>query len=123
MALKFNFETTKAQISIAPVISIKAGEKGIISLKVIDAENKIAKISITPREHTEYAFELNDNGETGDGYADDGVWSMEIEVPYDAPADIYYLDCEFYGSDGSPVMTKSKTGESTKLTYTILLKT
>lgn len=118
----FIFNAAKAQISVLPVICVKAGGNGIISFKVDDTEKKIARISVTPREYPEYAFELNDNGESGDEYAKDEIWSMEINVPYDAPAGIYNLDCEFYDSDGNPVMTESNDGKKIKLTATILLK-
>ncbi len=117
-----NFDGATAQISVVPVICVKAGENGIISVKVDDTENKIARISVTPRGYPDYVFELNDNGELGDEYAKDEIWSMEINIPYDAPAGIYNLDCEFYDSDGNPVMTKSNDGKETKLTATILLK-
>ena len=118
--LSFMFDKVTAQISILPVINIKAGEKGILSVNVIGTESKIAKISMVVREAPDYIFELNDNGEKGDVKAKDGIWSAEVNVPYDAFGK-YTLDCVLYDSDGNPIMTKSENGKETKLTLSTIV--
>ena len=119
--LSFMFDKVTAQISILHAINIKAGEKGVLSLNTVDTESKIARISIVVREYPEYTLELNDNGENGDVKAKDGIWSVEINVPYDAPNQKFNLDGSVYDSNGNPIMTKSETGEETKLTFTVIL--
>jgi len=99
------FDKVTAQISVLPVLNIKAGEKGILSVNVIDTESKIARISMVVREHPEYIYELNDNGENGDVRAKDGIWSAEANVPIEAYGK-YNLDCVLYDSDDIPMIKK-----------------
>ena len=118
--ISFIFDKVTAQISILPVINIKAGEKGILSVNVIGTESKIARISMVVREYPEYIYVLNDNGENGDVRAKDGIWSVEVNVPIDAYGN-YNLDCVLYDSDGNPVMTKSENGKEIKPMLTIVV--
>jgi len=117
------FDKVTAQISILPVINIKAGEKGILSVNVIGTESKIAKISMVVREAPDYIFELNDNGEKGDVKAKDGIWPAEVDVPYVAFGK-YTLDCVLYNSDGNPIIMDIKeyvTGKEIKQILTIVV--
>lgn len=103
--LSFIFDKVTAQISVLPVINIKAGEKGILSVNVVGTESKIARISMVVREYPEYTYELNDNGENGDVRAKDGIWSLEVNIPIDAYGK-YNLDCVMYDSNDIPMIKK-----------------
>jgi len=118
--LSFVFDKVTAQISILPVLNVKAGEKGILSVNVIDTESKIARISMVVREYPEYIYELNDNGENGDVRAKDGIWSVEVNVPIDAFGK-YTLDCVMYNSDDVPMIKKYEKEKGIKPMLTIVV--
>ena len=119
--LFFVFDKLTAQISVLPATSVKPGEKAVLSVNVIDTDSKIAKILMVVRKYPEYTYVLNDNGENGDVRAKDGIWSIEIQVPYDATPGKYNLDCELYDGDGNSIITKSETGKETKHPITIIV--
>lgn len=118
--LSFMFDKVTAQISVLPVLNIKAGEKGNLSVNVIGTESKIARISMVVREYPEYTYELNDNGENGDVRAKDGIWSVEVNVPSDAYGK-YNLDCVLYNINDIPMITKYETGKKIKPILTIVV--
>jgi len=118
--LSFVFDKVTAQISVLPVLNVKAGEKGILSVNVIDTESKIARISMVVREYPEYIYELNDNGENGDVRAKDGIWSAEVNVPIEAYGK-YNLDCVLYDSDDIPMIKKYEKEKGIILMLTIVV--
>ena len=119
--LSFVFEKVSAQVSVLPLINCKAGEIGMVAVNVTDTEGKIARIEVVPRGYPDYIFEINDKGLEGDKVAGDDIWSIEINVPFDAPYGKYYLDCTAYDSEGKPIMKKTEAGEETTIILTIVL--
>lgn len=106
---------------VAPEITVKLGEKGIIVLKVEDTEGKIVKISGVEKDSSKFVFELNDKGELGDQTAKDGIWSTELVVPATTVIGKYNLVCQSFDNMGNPVVTKSESGEEVKISATIVL--
>ena len=65
----------------------------------------MAEVVATVREAPDFNFRLNDKGEDGDEKAGDNIWSREVTVPLDAPADTYHLEILAKDTDGNEIIT------------------
>jgi hypothetical protein len=68
-------------------------------------KNKVSEVIATVREAPGFNFPLNDKGEDGDEKAGDNVWSREVTVPLEAPADTYHLEILANDKDGNEIIT------------------
>jgi len=55
-------------------------------------------------------FRLMDDGLDPDAKAGDSVWSMAVDVPFQAPPGEYFLEMTAYTDDGEPVTIREKGG-------------
>ena len=114
----------ESQISVVPEnpeLNLKAGTTGTFTFKVTDNEGKIAAITGYIIEYPDFTLALNDNGESGDENAQDGIWSTEINVPGTAPSGKYNFVFEAFDSAQNSIMTITETGEEVKLTTKTVL--
>jgi len=65
------------------------------------------------------ALQLRDDGEGPDEQANDNVWSLQVDVPFQAPAGEFVLEFTAYRSDGLPVEVRNDQGEVVPLTATL----
>ena len=121
--LSFSCED-ESQISVIPEnpeLNLKAGATGTFTFKVTDNERIIAAINGYIIEYPDFTLALNDNGESGDENAQDGIWSTEINVPGTAPSGKYNFVFEVFDTDKNSIMTITETGEEVKLTAKTVL--
>lgn len=122
--VSLSFSCEDEQISVVPEkpeLNLKAGETGIFTFKVTDNEGIIAAITGYIIEYPDFTLTLNDNGESGDENAQDGIWSTEINVPGTAPSGKYNFVFEAFDSASNSIMTINETGEEVKLTAKAVL--
>ncbi|UCG55945.1 MAG: hypothetical protein JSU70_13860 [Phycisphaerales bacterium] len=93
-----------------------AGAATIVSVRVVDPEGVVAKVTATVREYTPMVLDLNDGGEDGDKVAGDGVWSVGFDVPGEADAGEYHWDFEAFDANGDPVKVATDEGDEELLT-------
>ena len=96
-------------------VKVSPGDVATVRVKVVDTKGVVASVTATVREAPEIVLDLNDNGEEGDKVAGDGIWSMDIDIPWDAPAGMYNWDFEAFDADRVPVYIKVE-GKETQLT-------
>jgi hypothetical protein len=96
-------------------VKVSPGDVATVRVKVVDTKGVVAFVTATVREAPDIALDLNDNGEEGDEVAGDGIWSMEVDVPWDAPAGKYNWDFEAFDADRVPVYITVE-GKETLLT-------
>ena len=93
-----------------------SGDETIISVRIIDTQGVVAKVTATVREAPDNNLELNDSGQKGDKVAGDGVWSSAFDVPGGAPAGEYNWDFEAFDANEDPVMVTTDAGGAEPLT-------
>jgi hypothetical protein len=81
------------------------GENVKIMVKFKGPKNRVSEVVATVRDAPNFVFPLNDNGQNGDDKAGDNIWSSEQTVPYNAPANTYYLDILAKDTDGNEIIT------------------
>ncbi len=95
-------------------VKVSPGDVATVRVKVVDTKGVVASVTATVREAQEIVLDLNDNGEEGDEVAGDGIWSMDIDIPWDAPAGTYNWDFEAFDADRVPLTVKVE-GKETQL--------
>lgn len=110
--------TGRLAMTDAKVVPAKVapGDEAVVCVTVIDPKGIVSEVIGTVREYPEFSFPLNDDGEEGDETAEDGIWSLGIEVPAEAPPGVYNWDFEAYDANGNLVKATSETGEEKVLT-------
>ncbi len=90
--------------------TLKPGDSAVITLKLNDKHGLVRRVEGVVVEDARITFRLNDEGREPDAKAGDGIWSMAVDVPFQAPPGGYVLQLTAYGADGIPVPVRDKNG-------------
>ena len=102
---------------IAPA-QLKPGDTAVVTVHVADKHNIVKRVEGVVREDQRIKLKLRDDGQSPDAKAWDRVWSLEVDVPFQAPPGSFNLDLTAYRADGTPVPVKRK-GKAVPLTVTV----
>ena len=103
--------------AISPA-ELKPGDTAVVTVHVADKHDIVRRVEGVVREDQRIKLKLRDDGEPPDQKADDNVWSLQVDVPFQAPPGSFNLDLTAYRSDGTPVPVKQK-GKTGPLTSTV----
>ncbi len=95
--------------SIVPE-ELKPGDTALISVQVKDRHDIVRRVQGVVVEEPRIVFNLRDDGASGDKKAGDGVWSLAVQVPFQAPPGEFLLELTALRSDGTPVPIRDKRG-------------
>ena len=98
---------------------VRPGDKVMFKIVVEDSEGVIDNIKSTWQRDSNFQVELNDKGEKGDKVAGDGVWSSTFNVPWNAPANVYYWDFTAHDESGSLIKISNENDEQKALKETV----
>lgn len=94
---------------------LKPGDTGLITMTVKDRHKIIDRVEGVVTEEPRITFKLHDDGKQGDVKANDGIWSLQVDVPFQAPPGEFLLEFTAYRSDGLPVPVRDKKGRVSPL--------
>ena len=106
------------QASIDPPV-LRPGDSAVIRLTVRDKHSTIERIEGVVLEDPRITFRLRNDGVAPDEKADDNTWSMQVDVPFQAPPGEFRLEFTAYGPDGLPVSIRDRQGRITPLQQVI----
>lgn len=109
-------DLTNAQINPDTLIP---GDSAVITVEVKDKNSIIDRIEGVVKEDPRITFPLHDDGQDPDTKAGDGVWSLKVDVPAQAPDGSFTLEFTAYRSDGTAVPVRDKQGNVSSLTESI----
>ncbi len=107
-----------SRAAIEPDI-LEPGASAVITLEVKDRHRSIQRIEGVVLEDPRIAFLLRDDGIAPDEEAGDGIWSMQVDVPFQAPPGEFRLEFTAYGPDGLPVSVRDDQGRIVPLQQVI----
>lgn len=99
---------------IAPA-ELQPRDVALISMKIIDRYELVDRVEGIVLEDPRVTFRLNDQGQAGDEKAGDGVWSCQVEVPFQAPPGSFTLEFTVFRSDGQPIIIRNEEGNTQPL--------
>lgn len=98
---------------------LRPGSSAVITLQVRDKHNVVRLIEGVVLEDPRITFRLRDDGHEPDIKAGDGVWSMQVDVPFQAPPGQFVLEFTAFGPDGQPVEVRDERGSVVPLKQSI----
>ena len=98
---------------------LEPGSTAVITLAVKDKQEVVQRIEGVVLDDPRITFRLRDDGQPPDEKAKDSVWSMQVDVPFQAPPGQFSLEFTAYGPDGMPVSIRDKAGEVVVLKQTV----
>ncbi|MBI4558959.1 MAG: hypothetical protein HY706_15355 [Candidatus Hydrogenedentes bacterium] len=105
-----------ADLQVVPA-ELKPGDSAMVTVRVSDRHEIIDRVEGVVKEDPRMKFKLRDDGkQPHDAGAGDGVWSLKISVPFQAPPGRFTLEFTAYNSKGEPVLVRSREGGVVPLT-------
>lgn len=98
---------------------LKPGDTAVISVAVKDKHSIVRRVEGMVLEDASITFRLRDDGTPPDEEAHDNVYSLQVDVPFQAPPGEFSLELTAYGSDGAPVPVRNREGRTVPLTASI----
>lgn len=95
--------------------AVAVGATALITVQFTGPKNSVASVEATVREAPDIYYVLVDDGTMGDEKANDNIWTVGAEVPYEAAPGIYHLDIRAKDLDGNTILIKG--GELTNMGY------
>ncbi len=90
--------------------TLKPGDAAVVTMTIRDRQGIIERVQGVVVEDPRITFRLMDDGLDPDAKAGDGVWSMAVDVPFQAPPGEYFLEMTAYTDNGEPVTIREKGG-------------
>jgi hypothetical protein len=78
----------------------------MVTVKVVDAQKIVDRVVAVVKEDPRMKFPLQDDGQGPDADAGDGVWSLQVDVPFAAPEGPFTLELTAYSQDGQVILVK-----------------
>jgi hypothetical protein len=103
------------QAQITPS-DLKPGDTAVITIEIADKYGIVDRVEGVVREDPRIKFKLRDDGIEPDKKARDGVWTLQVDVPFQAPPGQFTLEFTAFRSDGQPVIVRDKEGNAVPLT-------
>jgi hypothetical protein len=97
---------------------LKPGDSALITVKVSDKHDVVDRIVGVVQEDPRIKFMLKDDGAPPDKAAEDGVWTLQVDVPFMAPPGEFTLELTAYNARGDVVKVRSVDGEPKALSST-----
>lgn len=89
---------------------LNPGGSAVVTVDIRDRQGVVARVEGVVVEDPRITFRLMDDGREPDAKAGDGIWSMTVDVPFQAPPGAYILEMTAYSSDGMPLTVRDKKG-------------
>ncbi len=93
------------QAKIRPA-TLRPGDTAIVTVNVIDAHRIVDRVVGVVKEDPRMKFNMADNGQGPDASANDGIWTLQVDVPFMAPSGEFTLELTAYSEDGQVIMVR-----------------
>lgn len=91
---------------------LKPGDAALITVQVHDPYGIVHEVEGRVLEDTTVEFKFNDGGLDADEIAGDGIWTMKVEAPFNAPPGIFTFEISAYDKDGNLMVVLDENKEA-----------
>ncbi len=95
---------------------LRPGDAAVITVEIADRYGIVDRVEGAVREDPRIKFKLRDDGVPPDEKAGDGIWTLPVDVPFQAPPGEFTLDFTAFRSDGQPVIVLDEERNAIPLT-------
>lgn len=115
--------TSQPELSSAQILpsDLKPGDTAVITVKVDDKFGVVKRIEGVVKEDRTIKFKFEDNGAMPDDEANDGIWTIQVDVPFNAPPGQFNFEVTAYDEAGEVVVVDDKAGEAAPLATSFTL--
>ena len=92
-----------------------------MSVQLLDGLNRVRKVHGVIKQDPSLTFKLKDDGISPDAVAGDGIWTLQVDVPFNAPPGDFVLTMSMLDERGEPVLVQNEFGEIHPLTASFSL--
>lgn len=103
-----------ARAAIEPA-NLEPGKSAIITVAVLDRNARVKRVEGVVKEDPTITLVLHDDGVDPDRAADDGIWTLKVDVPFNAPPGEFELQISALDERGGPVLITDERGEVSPL--------
>jgi len=116
--------TSQPTLSSAQILpsDLKPGDTAVITVKVDDKFGVVKRIEGVVKEDRTIKFKFEDNGAMPDDEANDGIWTIQVDVPFNAPPGEFNFEVTAYDEMGEIVVVDDKAGEAAPLATSFALE-
>ena len=101
---------------------LNPGDAALVTVQVHDPYGIVEKVEGQVLEDTTVDFNFNDLGQEGDEVARDGIWTMKVEAPFNAPPGNFTFEISAYDSQGNLLVVLDENKEAVPMSTEVQLK-
>jgi hypothetical protein len=94
---------------------LKPGDTAVITVQVDDKFGVVRRVEGVVKEDRSITFEFTDNGVSPDASMGDGIWTIQVDVPFNAPPGTFEFEVSGYDNEGDLVVVDDENGEAAPL--------
>ncbi len=115
--------TSQPKLSGAQILpdDLKPGDTAVITVKIEDKFGVVKRVEGVVKEDRTIKFKFEDNGAMPDDEANDGIWTIQVDVPFNAPPGQFNFEVTAYDEAGEVVVVDDKKGEAAPLATSFTL--
>lgn len=95
--------------------ALKPGDTAIITVQVDDKFGIVRKVEGIVKEDRTIKFHFTDNGVAPDAEAGDTIWTIQVDVPFNAPPGKFEFEVTGYDGNGEVIVIEDENGEAAPL--------
>ncbi len=100
---------------------LKPGDTAIITVQVDDKFGIVRKVEGIVKEDRTIKFNFTDNGVAPDAEAGDTIWTIQVDVPFNAPPGTFEFEVTGYDGNGEVIVIDDENGEAAPLSTSFKL--
>jgi hypothetical protein len=101
---------------------LKPGDTALITVTVEDKFALVNTVTGIVEEDKTITFNFRDDGMEGDIVAGDNIWSMKVDVPFNAPPGKFNYKISAYDLNGNLIIVRDENNEATGMSTSFLLE-
>jgi hypothetical protein len=94
---------------------LKPGDTAVITVRVEDKFGVVNHVEGVVKEDRTVKFDFSDSGVPPDADADDEIWTIQVDVPFNAPPGTFEFEVTGYDNRDNIVVIEDEQGEAAPL--------
>ena len=94
---------------------LEPGDTAVITVRVEDKFGVVRRVEGVVKEDRTVKFNFLDNGVSPDADAGDEIWTVQVDVPFNAPPGTFEFEVTGYDGEDEVVVVEDEHGEAAPL--------
>jgi hypothetical protein len=94
---------------------LKPGDTAVVTVRVEDKFGVVRHVEGVVKEDRTVKFDFTDSGAPPDAEADDEIWTIQVDVPFNAPPGTFEFEVTGYDDGDNVIVIEDEHGEAAPL--------